>query len=108
MLGIRRASFWQLVHPCENTPEAAAIFHQRVELMPPHSIRYQQIAAALTILCASGSGAERARISFDIGYGSILEYTWRFIRLLLHLARRYIFGRPRGNAGSCRRPDLTD
>ena len=58
-----RASFWRLIHLCENIPEAATI---------------------------SEGGAERACILLDIGYGTIWEYTWRFIRLLVHLARRYI------------------
>ena len=30
-------------------------------------------------------------MSLDIGYGAVWEYTWRFIRLLVHLARRHIF-----------------
>ena len=30
------------------------------------------------------------RKSPHIGYGTIWEYTWRFVRLLVHLARRYI------------------
>ena len=85
-----RASFWQLIHLCENTLEAAAIFRQNSEvLLPPHPI-YQQVATAPYILGANGGGAERARILLDIGYGTILEYTWRFIRLRVYLARRYI------------------
>ena len=86
-----RALFWRLIHLCENIPEAATIFLQNggVHAPTPRPI-YQQIATALYILGASGGGAERARILLDISYGTIWEYTWRFIRLLVHLARLYI------------------
>ena len=64
-----RASFWRLIHLCEDIPEAATIFHLNggVHAPTPRPI-YQQIATALYILGASGGGAERARILLDIGY----------------------------------------
>ena len=62
-----RASFRQLIHLCENTLEAAAIFRQNSEvLLPPRPI-YQQVATALYILGDNRGGAEIARILPDIG-----------------------------------------
>ena len=43
-----------------------------------------------TICRSSGTGAERVRISLDLSYGTALEYTRRFVRLLVHLARQFI------------------
>ena len=70
--GMGRVSFWQLIHLYENTPGAATIFHQNGggNTPPPRPI-YQQIATALYILGSSGGGAERARVSLNIGYGTI-------------------------------------
>ena len=52
MDGIRLA----LLHPCENSPEAATIFLQSDGGRPSRPT-YQQIATALYILGASGGGA---------------------------------------------------
>ena len=78
------------VHPSGNLfifarthRERQQSFIRMVESAPPNHVQY--------ILGSSGSGAERARISLDIGYGTIWEYIWLFIRLLVHLARRYAF-----------------
>ena len=85
------------VHPSSDLFISARIHWKRqrsliriVELNP-HQVRYyQQVATALYILGSSGGSADRARILLDIGHGTIWEYTWRFIKLLVHLARRFI------------------
>ena len=68
-----RASFWQLTHLCDNTPEAAASSRQCGG--SHHRIRYINRLQRHSVLGASGGEVERARVSLGIGYGTIWEYT---------------------------------
>ena len=85
-------SFWALVEILEQKGGDDYWCQQSIGPLGGSTGRpvFQQVAVALYVLGSAGNSLERARMTLNIGKGTIQSYLWRTLSLLASMSREYV------------------